>query len=1738
SVDCNAELITMPAPYDKQPAYYNKPVVTKPADCECHLINDLYVKYRVSRLFGRRDATFAAYIQRTQGATMTDSDLQALLNLCNNTSTPTDAGVACTFLATPIYLPPALQCNAGEVCTSCTVVQELYNNYKQQYPNDTPRIAESNDTLQNKRNTLFQNFMNNRLGYSLQSWEYLQFMKQCADSASSISNVTHCVDQRIGSLFLTAVPGKLEDVQVTPDHGYIMAGKTGSNAVLIKTDSVGAIQWSKQYDGSSEDYFTRVRRTSDNGYIAIGTTKSGHYTTGAILIVKTNAGGDTSWTKTIGFGTPLGERGYDVIQTSDGGYAALGIYNQHTGFGEFVLTSLHSDGTINWTHRFGTSRLQNNSYECYTPGADTVSYDGKPSYGLLQDADTLLVTGAAYDRNVGDRYFGVVHRIDKNNGTLFDSWHYADSTSDTKSTWFRDIYATENGYLVLATNAEKLGTINAQVSVVNLTRTGAVASYKRFNVPSGSNRMVTSAVFPTSDGGYMVAQTGNNSEHIIWQRMDASGNLQWSTETALSGTQTVGRIIQKSDSSFAVVGDNNSQMLILVVKPNYGCYDNTVTGGITTPVLGRINWAPVASQFVVPTNTGVALSAMALSLTKDSSLACPGNGTCYNIYEGPRLCGKAQTVLPPLKNEYIGACSDSTFFAISKGTELYKVYTDSLTGAFEQRYIDKCLQAYRYESFTVTYQKNEYHYTLYYYDQAGNLIRTVPPAGVHEYDTAQVRLARAAGTELASQHALYTDYRYNTLNQVVSQHTPDGGTSAFWYDRLGRLSVSQNAKQKDSAQYSYTKYDGIGRIIEVGQLTSSTIITDNISRDQSSLVGWLTNAASTAEQITKTIYDVDYSPLQPVLKTRNLRNRLSWTALYNSATDLANNEAATATYYTYDILGNVDTLVQDYRLGTMANNGNRFKKIAYDFDLVSGKVNLVSYQPGQPDAFYHKYVYDAENRITNVLTSADSINWDNDAFYQYYDHGPLARTIIGEQQVQGINYAYNLQGWIKSINPDVNVTSGYTLKPDGSNGSVVGKTAYNVMLNYFNGDYKAISGATPQDNGVNTTLGSEYRPLYNGNISSMAVNNDKLGNPLLYNYQYDQLNRLVAMDAWRKTGSNWSNLTLKTDFQERISYDPNGNILGYKRNGNNTFAGKPLGMDSLTYKYVMGTNRLDHVSDSVPVANYDVDIDKQTAGNYGYDAIGNLVKDSAEGITNIRWTVYGKISRIVKGDSVDILYTYGPDGNRISKTVIKSGSTDTSRTWYVRDATGDVMSVYESGKPTLHDGHLTQTELHLYGSSRLGLLQRSVNVDTLPVPDDTAMTLLGTGLNINFGRGVKLFELGNHLSNVLVTVNDKKLGVSSNNTTIDYFNPQVVSAQDYYPFGMLQPGRSVNAGRYRYGFNGKENDNEVKGEGNQIEYGMRVYDPRLGRFLSVDPLIDKYPELTPYQFASNSPVAYVDLDGQEAYWYKFAKDNNTGKTIVTLVAIKRSYLDWFLPSSLVVKIGDHDWVYDQSYFKSWGHMDAAIKKIKADPEKYYEEMIKRHEKLDKEIEEEKAEQKKTEDFMWAIAFGIRYSNAQAPLIAETEEQAVAANNKVKTDGSKKTTTKKIDYENHGSEFVNDNLPSMREQKLAGGAYRASRFGAIWDGASLKDVINKFVPGATGSSSYGKTIYTTAESNYSVIYDEGGNYFRIVQKNLSGKRVYTDLDGNVPSNKVVNGKTTGRTQGEYNSATHFSNTDKQ
>ena len=86
-----------------------------------------------------------------------------------------------------------------------------------------------------------------------------------------------------------------------------------------------------------------------------------------------------------------------------------------------------------------------------------------------------------------------------------------------------------------------------------------------------------------------------------------------------------------------------------------------------------------------------------------------------------------------------------------------------------------------------------------------------------------------------------------------------------------------------------------------------------------------------------------------------------------------------------------------------------------------------------------------------------------------------------------------------------------------------------------------------------------------------------------------------------------------------------------------------------------------------------------------------------------------------------------------------------------------------------------------------------------------------------------------------------------------------------YPFGSTQGGRGANSVDYRFGFNGKENDGEW-GTSLVQDYGFRLYNPGIGRFLSVDPLSPSYAWYTPYQFAGNKPIGAIDLDGLEEKW--------------------------------------------------------------------------------------------------------------------------------------------------------------------------------------------------------------------------------------------------------------------------------
>lgn len=1040
-------------------------------------------------------------------------------------------------------------------------------------------------------------------------------------------------------------------------------------------------------------------------------------------------------------------------------------------------------------------------------------------------------------------------------------------------------------------------------------------------------------------------------------------------------------------------------------------------------------------------------------------------------------------------------------------------------------------------------------------------------------------------------------------------------SSMFWYDRLGRLVVSQNTKQynKTIKAYSYTLFDDLGRVTEVGEKSSNDPIENtqiNNQIDDALLSSWIASGgSSTRKEVTMTFYDEQMAPTG-VLVQNNLKKRVSsiyYMDVHTNLTSGATTGYQHASHYTYDVHGTVPVVVQD--IPALDEYNNQYKYINYTFDLVSGNVNQVVYNEGEADEFRHRYTYDGDNRIVIVETSRDGVLWDADANYNYYRHGPLARTELGDLKVQGVDFAYTIHGWLKGVNSNT-MNNDRDIGKDGLVGDdneTVGRDAFGFTLGYYIGDYEDVSLMSMGDKFEADVDGSDLEAarhdFFNGNISHMVtclpkaydylnsttITPEAFGNA----YTYDQLNRLSSSRTFTNlnyTTNQWqfNSITNPQAYATDYTYDAMGNILTQKRNGG---GGSPENLDDLTYNYHTNgdgliSNRLYMVDDAVSSGNYSDDIDDQgtfdnthstieTSNNYGYDELGNLVRDDAEEIEEIVWNTYGKIKEVIRTSSSekpDLEFLYDASGQRLAKIVkpkpIASVAQPQVATWYVRDAQGNVMAVYsykmavavdeeavecedvvdflvtehgaetfanfttqkigahnwtngpdeiESaiitaskqmdvvyelnpsiilgsdytlftnvyssfdqatlanlvvtdlgattvsssictntwidhlyannpndyltelnginvlwmqqlydalfpqppnspypgfmiasgmivGQPTstvsnaintlggclwnssvasaletsnsgtletamtgyvdfkqeletaygttyliglmdaysrtglwdaiiattlytaddilayyktndtenfvniavknhpegfcdmatdegfefmehkaelknfygnqtyknlmehLKTLHSTEVqafvldELHIYGSSRLGVLKMDFTLVEFDEEENITFEAVASTEYMHRDLGQKRYELSNHLGNVLVTVTDKKVYVEDTGS-VDHFLPEIMSISDYYPFGSPIAARAYASGEYRYGFNGMEKDDE--NNSGAYDFGARVYDGRLGRWFSLDPLFKKYPNESNYIFVSNNPIIYMDIKGMD-----------------------------------------------------------------------------------------------------------------------------------------------------------------------------------------------------------------------------------------------------------------------------------
>jgi RHS repeat-associated protein len=750
--------------------------------------------------------------------------------------------------------------------------------------------------------------------------------------------------------------------------------------------------------------------------------------------------------------------------------------------------------------------------------------------------------------------------------------------------------------------------------------------------------------------------------------------------------------------------------------------------------------------------------------------------------------------------------------------ETYQAALDDKKQEFIDDYLAQCATAFATETLDETSQRNLYEFTLFYYDQAGNLIQTVSPEGVDlSFNAFSVDANRNAEIPNVPNHEYKTVYEYNSYNRLVTTTNPDQeGYTKYWYDRYGRLVASQNPVQANASKYSYSMYDAQGRVFWVGQVTQAVPLTEAIVNTDdvtnSAFTSWV-NAGTTSEmtftQYDRSVSPVYFDPLFASGEQENLRLRVAAIFYYPVAGPMDSYESAT--YYSYDQHGNVIEQIQDVPM--LAPVEQDVKSTQYEFKLVSGNVYKVIYQEGKLDQFIHEYHYDELNRIQEVYTSSDGVHLSQEAKYFYYDFGKLSRIETGDQKVQGSDFAYTINGWMKGMNAstlDVNNDMGH----DGVGGYLNNTNIHTLFaadvnaysMGYYDGDYVSIGNSTMEMTRQETDafeLGTTK--LYNGNISHVV--NSIYGMTTMGNaYRYDQLQRLKSMTNYYNvnTDNSWSNMTATQDYYTDYSYDKNGNIDFLQRNG--TLASGLL-MDDFEYNYIgldgannpfsaQKSNRLNFVDDNgaddstVDPAVGDIKGGMATY-NYNYDELGQLTKDVSEGILSIEWRSGDrKIKSIVRATndlaSSQVEFVYNPFGVRVLKIEKPRVNGNLLQkafwkyTYYTHDASGKIMAVYDVEMDPNGANRAYLDEQHIYGPKRLGMLKSGElifdDIVQLPIEDDVIENTVG----------LKRFECTNRLGNVQAVISDRKVVAATGSSSV--FEAVVLMTSDYYPFGMAMPG--------------------------------------------------------------------------------------------------------------------------------------------------------------------------------------------------------------------------------------------------------------------------------------------------------------------------------------------------------------
>ncbi len=291
-------------------------------------------------------------------------------------------------------------------------------------------------------------------------------------------------------------------VQQTSDGGYIVAGTTtsfgnGYQVYLIKTNASGDTLWTKTYGGAGNDQGWSVQQTSDSGYIVAGWTASSAYSP-QVYLIKTNASGDTLWTKT--HGGVYNDYGYSVQQTTDGGYIVVGSTGYSRSSWQVYLVKTNASGDLLWERKYGGDYGQDDGYfvQQTTDGGYIVAGETECFGNYWQ---VYLIKTNPFGDTLWTRTYG---------GADIDLGSSVQQTSD-------------GGYIVAG-----ITTSFGYGYQVYLIKTNASGDTLWTRTYGGANYDLGNTAKQTSDGGYIVAgMTGSfgNFYQVYLIKTDANGNV-------------------------------------------------------------------------------------------------------------------------------------------------------------------------------------------------------------------------------------------------------------------------------------------------------------------------------------------------------------------------------------------------------------------------------------------------------------------------------------------------------------------------------------------------------------------------------------------------------------------------------------------------------------------------------------------------------------------------------------------------------------------------------------------------------------------------------------------------------------------------------------------------------------------------------------------------------------------------------------------------------------------------------------------------------------------------------------------------------------------------------------------------------------------------------------------------------------------------------------------------------------